>query len=246
MTYPRVPWCFAYLAYVTRGMPPSKTAYRLVSTPLRNDKNHPVRWGKSRPLTNKTPPVLWSEHLHAHTGNMRTSYLTTSFIHFSLKGGRMDFLRFGSERVNLSQKGSRMLRNLHQSWAIADVAFLWVTEALWANTSSKPMQTLLRLWKSFHPCNYFTHYPHPSFPHFTLLGLYFTRAHRKRYHRFNPFTPKGDQFQISRAASPGILYHTVWRNLLFIALLSWKMIILPIITTSLIHFLFGKNGERTF
>ena len=34
---------------------------------------------------------------------------------------------------------------------------------------------------------------------------------------FNPFTAKSDQFQISPAASPEILHHTVWRTWLFIA-----------------------------
>ena len=34
----------------------------------------------------------------------------------------------------------------------------------------------------------------------------------------NPFTPKTDQFQISPAASPEILHHTVWRTSLFIAI----------------------------
>ena len=33
----------------------------------------------------------------------------------------------------------------------------------------------------------------------------------------NPSTPKSDQFQISPAASPEILHHTVWRTWLFIA-----------------------------
>ena len=33
----------------------------------------------------------------------------------------------------------------------------------------------------------------------------------------NPFIPKSDQFQISPAASPAILHHTVWRTRLFIA-----------------------------
>ena len=33
----------------------------------------------------------------------------------------------------------------------------------------------------------------------------------------NPFTPKSDQFQISPAALPEILHHTVWRTWLFIA-----------------------------
>ena len=39
-----------------------------------------------------------------------------------------------------------------------------------------------------------------------------------RYYRsLNPFTPKSDQSQISPAASPEILYHTVWRTWLFVA-----------------------------
>ena len=33
----------------------------------------------------------------------------------------------------------------------------------------------------------------------------------------NPFTPKSDHFQISPAASPEILHHTVWRTWLVIA-----------------------------
>ena len=33
----------------------------------------------------------------------------------------------------------------------------------------------------------------------------------------NPFTPKSDQYQISPAASPEILHHTVWITWLFIA-----------------------------
>ena len=33
----------------------------------------------------------------------------------------------------------------------------------------------------------------------------------------NPFTPKSDQLQISPAASPEILHHTVWRTWVFIA-----------------------------
>ena len=36
---------------------------------------------------------------------------------------------------------------------------------------------------------------------------------------FNPFTRKSNQFKISPTASPEILYHTVWRTLLFIAYL---------------------------
>ena len=51
----------------------------------------------------------------------------------------------------------------------------------------------------------------------------------------NPFTPKSDQFQISPAASPVIIHHIVWRIQLFIALLRCKIIILPILTTSLIY-----------
>ena len=53
---------------------------------------------------------------------------------------------------------------------------------------------------------------------------------------FNPFTPKSDQFLISPAASPELLHNTVMENLAFHSLPRWKMIILPIFTTSLIHF----------
>ena len=49
-------------------------------------------------------------------------------------------------------------------------------------------------------------------------------------------TPKSDQVQISPAASPEILHHTVWRTWLFIAYSDWKMIIVPILLTSLVHF----------
>ena len=52
----------------------------------------------------------------------------------------------------------------------------------------------------------------------------------------NPFTPKSDQVQISPVASPVILHHTVWRTWLFIAYSDWKMIPVPVLTTSLIHF----------
>ena len=52
----------------------------------------------------------------------------------------------------------------------------------------------------------------------------------------NPFIAKSDQFQISPAASPEILHHTVWRTWLCIAYSRWKIIILPILTTSLILF----------
>ena len=62
---------------------------------------------------------------------------------------------------------------------------------------------------------------------------------------FNPFTPKSDQFQISPAASPEIyLHHTVWRTWLFIV--YDEVIILPILTTSLIHFSMKRLGECTF
>ena len=66
-----------------------------------------------------------------------------------------------------------------------------------------------------------------------------------------PFTPKNGQFQIYPAASPGIQHHTVWRTCL-LSLLRWKKIILPILTTSLLHFslegwenvLFELGSER--
>ena len=54
--------------------------------------------------------------------------------------------------------------------------------------------------------------------------------------KVNTFTPKSDQVQISPVASPVILRHTVWRTWLFIAYSDWKMILVPVLTTSLIHF----------
>ena len=52
---------------------------------------------------------------------------------------------------------------------------------------------------------------------------------------FNPFTPESDQVQISPVASQVILHHTVWRTWLFIAYSDWKILV-PVLTTSLIHF----------
>ena len=57
------------------------------------------------------------------------------------------------------------------------------------------------------------------------------------------FTPKSDQVQISPVASPVILHHTVWRTWLFIAYSDWKMILVPVLTTLLIHFS-GKGWEN--
>ena len=67
-----------------------------------------------------------------------------------------------------------------------------------------------------------------------------------RDRKINPFSPKSDQFQISPAASPVILHHILWRIRLFIALLRCKIIILPILTTSLILLLFKRLWECTF
>ena len=60
---------------------------------------------------------------------------------------------------------------------------------------------------------------------------------------YNPFTPKSDQFQISRAASPEIQEPHAIKNLAFHSLLRWKMIILPILTTPLIYFSLYKIGR---
>ena len=49
---------------------------------------------------------------------------------------------------------------------------------------------------------------------------------------FNPCIPKRNQSQISPAASPEIVHHTGWRSWLFIILLRWKIIIQPILATS--------------
>ena len=60
--------------------------------------------------------------------------------------------------------------------------------------------------------------------------------HGNFHHVSNTFIPKSGQCQISLAASPEILHHTVWRSWLFIAYSAEKWLILPILTTSLIHF----------
>ena len=60
-----------------------------------------------------------------------------------------------------------------------------------------------------------------------------------------PFTLKSNQFQMSLAASPDLLHHTVWRTWLH-SVLRWKMIILPILPTSLIHILSNRLGECNF
>ena len=66
----------------------------------------------------------------------------------------------------------------------------------------------------------------------------------KNFTRFFPFTPKSDQVQISPAAFPVILHHTVWRTWLFITYSDWKMIIiLLILITPLIYF-FLKGWEN--
>ena len=73
-----------------------------------------------------------------------------------------------------------------------------------------------------------------------------TMPHRLLSHMFSTVTPKSDQCQISPAVSPEILHHTVWRTWLFMASLKWKMIILPILTTSVNIFLPKRLGECTF
>ena len=82
---------------------------------------------------------------------------------------------------------------------------------------------------------------------------YTTNSHYLTYTLpFSTFTPKSDQDQISPAASPVILHHAVWRTWLFIAYSDWKMILVPVLTTSLIHFswkgwenvLFELGSER--
>ena len=65
-----------------------------------------------------------------------------------------------------------------------------------------------------------------------------------RSYLLTPSTPRSDQFQISPAASPEILYYTVWRTWQFHSLLWWNMVLLPILTSSLINF--SSNVERMY
>ena len=66
------------------------------------------------------------------------------------------------------------------------------------------------------------------------------------YIHYNPFTLKNDEFAIF-LLQPHQKHHThSMKNLTFQSLLSWKMIILPIPTTSLSTFLFKRLRECTF
>ena len=70
---------------------------------------------------------------------------------------------------------------------------------------------------------YWTNIPHYyKFHHVTNIGPIWIS--HKFVWRITPFTPKSDQCQISPAASPEILHHTVWRTWL-------KDDYLPILTT---------------
>ena len=52
----------------------------------------------------------------------------------------------------------------------------------------------------------------------------------------NSFIPKGDKYQISPAASPEILHHTVWRTWLFIAYSDARWLYYQLSLPSLIQF----------
>ena len=52
----------------------------------------------------------------------------------------------------------------------------------------------------------------------------------------NPFIPKSDQYQISPAASPEILHHTVWRTWLFIAYSDARWLYYQLSLPSVIQF----------
>ena len=71
-------------------------------------------------------------------------------------------------------------------------------------------------------------------------------SHCTQRRPFNPFTPKSDQFQISPAASPAILHHTVYKELGF----SWRTQMEDDYTTNSHYitytFLFRKVGRMYF
>ena len=61
-----------------------------------------------------------------------------------------------------------------------------------------------------------------------------------------PFLPKSDRFQISPAASPEILHHTVWRTWPFIAYWDGRWLCYQFLTTFHSHVSFKRLGECTF
>ena len=62
----------------------------------------------------------------------------------------------------------------------------------------------------------------------------------------NSFTPKSDQFQISPAASPETLHHTVWRTWLSIAYSDERWLYYQFSLPRLYTFPLGRLGECTF
>ena len=59
---------------------------------------------------------------------------------------------------------------------------------------------------------------------------------RRNHYQLNPFIPKSDQYQISPAASPEILHHTVWRTWLFIAYSDARWLYYQLSLPSVIQF----------
>ena len=62
----------------------------------------------------------------------------------------------------------------------------------------------------------------------------------------NPFTPKSDQCQKFPCSLTRNMTSHSKENLAFHSLLRWKMILIQILTTSLMHFPFRRLGECTF
>ena len=59
---------------------------------------------------------------------------------------------------------------------------------------------------------------------------------RRMCSAFNPFIPKSDQYQISPAASPEILHHTVWRTWPFLAYSGARWLYYQLSLPSVIQF----------
>ena len=81
---------------------------------------------------------------------------------------------------------------------------------------------------------------------YTIDALRRLSGPRPIYFLLNPFTLKSNQFQIFPCSLTRNIITQSMKNLVFHSLLRWKIVILPILTTSYIHFLLRKVGRMYF
>ena len=157
---------------------------------------------------------------------MKDDYTTNSrcLTHTSLqKVGRMYFLNLVVKGLSLKIEELLQIRNLSKK-----VSDSWYTKPGWVKQPYK-IDKRRQCWLDI-ASRLSGSTAGPSSicdPHFMLRQYKDMRIclgrpslggrSRWDWEPLKPFTPKSDQCQISPAASPEILHHTVWRTWLFIA-----------------------------